>query len=189
MVLPIIAYGDPILKKRALEIEKNYPDLQKLIADMFETLENAIGVGLAAPQIGLPIRLFVVDASPFEDEEPELKNFKKVFINAEIIEENGKEWLFNEGCLSFPGIREDVYRKPEITIRYFDENFVEHVDKIKGYAARVIQHENDHINGVVFIDKINSLKKQLIRRRLNNILAGNVDVKYKTKFVLSKRKI
>jgi peptide deformylase len=188
MILPIIAYGDPVLKQEAEEINKNYPDLNALIDNMFETMYIAGGVGLAAPQVGIGIKLFIIDASPYEEDAPELKNFKKIFINAEIIAEEGKEWIFNEGCLSFPGIREDILRKSEITIKYYDENFVEHIDKFNGIAARIIQHEYDHTNGIVFIDRLNTLKKQLIKRKINNILTGNVDVKYKIKFPLQKRK-
>jgi len=184
MILPIVAYGDPVLRKEAEEIDADYPDLKELILDMYNTMYNAGGVGLAAPQIGKSIRLFIVDAAPFEEDEPNLKNFKKVFINPIIIEEEGEEWKFNEGCLSIPGIREDVSRKPEITVEYFDEKFVLREEKFEGIAARIIQHEYDHIEGVLFVDHINPLRKQLLKKKLSEIAKGNVDVKYKMRFPL-----
>ena len=190
MILPIVGYGDPVLRKKGEEISKDYPDLQNLIGNMNETMENSYGVGLAAPQIGVPIRLFVVDCSPFSDDEDltkeeqdYLRDFQKVFINAKIIKEEGEEWAFNEGCLSIPGVREDVYRKPIITIEYHDENFNKHTDVFDGYAARVIQHEYDHIEGVLFTDKISSLKKKLNAKRLQNIMDGKVNADYKMKFI------
>ncbi len=182
MILPIVAYGDVILKKEAKEIEKDYPNLDKLIENMYETMYAAEGVGLAAPQIGKSIRLFIVDADPFSEDEPALKGFKKTFINPIIIEEEGKEWGFNEGCLSIPGIRENVNRKPKIVIEYYDENFNLVEEEYEGLAARVIQHEYDHIEGVLFTDHINPLKKQLLKSRLNNISKGNVKVPYRMKF-------
>ena len=182
MIYPIVAYGDPILKKRAEEISEDFHDLEKLIENMFETMYNAAGVGLAAPQIGKSIRVFIVDASPFEDEEKELKDFKKVFINPEIFEEEGKKWAFNEGCLSIPGIREDVMRKPEIEIEYFDENFELKTEKLKGLAARIVQHEYDHIEAVLFIDHLKPLKKKLLKRKLEAINKGNVSPDYRMKF-------
>ncbi len=184
MILPIVAYGDPVLRKEAEEIDADYPDLKELILDMYNTMYNAGGVGLAAPQIGKSIRLFIVDAAPFEEDEPNLKNFKKVFINPIIIEEEGEEWKFNEGCLSIPGIREDVSRKPEITVEYFDEKFVLREEKFEGIAARIIQHEYDHIEGVLFVDHINPLRKQLLKKKLSEIAKGNVEVKYKMRFPL-----
>ncbi len=193
MILPIVAYGNPVLKKVGIEIDKNYPELDKLIKDMKATMKNAYGVGLAAPQIGKAIRLFLVDTAPFaedddlsEEEQVYLKNFNKVFINPIILEEEGDEWAFNEGCLSIPDVREDVYRKPNITIKYYDENFVEHTEKISGLAARVIQHEYDHIEGVLFTDKLSSLKKRLIKKRLENISKGKIRVDYRMKFPLKK---
>lgn len=193
MILPIVGYGDPVLRKKGEEISKDYPELDSLIENMYETMENAYGVGLAAPQIGLPIRLFVVDCTPFakdedmsEEEKDFLKNFRKTFINATILAEEGKEWSFNEGCLSIPGVRENVIRKPQITIRYFDENFNEHTETFDGLAARVVQHEYDHIEGILFTDKISSLKKRLNKKRLNNILEGKVFTDYKMKFVNKK---
>lgn len=182
MILPIVAYGDPVLKKEAVEIESDYAGLKELIANMYETMYKAEGVGLAAPQIGKSIRIFIVDASPFEEEEPKLKGFKKTFINPIIVEEEGKEWGFNEGCLSIPGIREDVMRKPKITIEYMDEDFNLIEEEYDGIAARIIQHEYDHIEGVLFTDKINPLKRRLLSTKLNNISKGNVKVPYRMKF-------
>lgn len=189
MILPIVAYGDPVLKKVAEEIDKDYPDLDVLIKNMFDTMYNAKGVGLAAPQIGKSVRLFIVDASPFaEDDEMEektredLKNFKKVFINPEIIEEKGEEWAFNEGCLSIPKIREDIYRKPVIKIKYLDENFKKHEQVIGGMAARVIQHEYDHIEGTLFTDHLSAIRKRLLKSKLMDITKGKVSVDYKMKF-------
>lgn len=191
MILPIVAYGDPVLKKEAEEIDKNYPELEKLISDMFETMYNAKGVGLAAPQIGKSIRLFVVDGSPFAElEEGEefdpraegIENFKKVFINPIIEEESGEKWAFEEGCLSIPKIRENVYRKEKLVITYFDENWNLHEEAYSGYAARIIQHEYDHIDGILFTDHLSSLKRKLLSKRLNNIASGNVNASYKMKF-------
>jgi peptide deformylase len=182
MILPIVGYGHPVLKKKAENIDAQFPELQKLIADMWETMYNASGVGLAAPQIGQAIRLFVVDASPFDEDEPVLANFKKVFINPQILEEKGEEWFFNEGCLSFPDLRADVARKSIIRINYFDENFVQHEDVFGGIVARIIQHEYDHIEGVLFVDRISALKRRLLRSKLNNIIKGAVNPGYKMKF-------
>jgi len=182
MILPIVAYGDPVLKKEAEEIEQDYPKLQELIDNMFETMYNAEGVGLAAPQIGKSIRLFIVDASPFEEDEPALKGFKKTFINPIIVEETGKDWAFNEGCLSIPGVREDVNRQPKITIEYYDREFNLIEETFEGLAARVIQHEYDHVEGILFTDHINPLKRRLLNSRLNNISKGNVKVPYRMKF-------
>lgn len=188
MKLPIIAYGDPVLRRRATAIEPDeYPNIKQLIEDMFETMYSARGVGLAAPQIGLSMRLFVLDASPFGDEEFELKNFKKVFINACIIDEDGEEWSFNEGCLSIPDIREDVYRMPTIKISYYDENWKHHEETFKGMAARIIQHEYDHIEGKLFTDKLSPLRKRLIEKKLNEISKGMVEVDYKMKFPAAKK--
>lgn len=189
MVLPIIAYGDPVLRKKAKDIEQDYPNLKELIQNMWDTMYGAYGVGLAAPQVGLPIRIFLVDTSPFaEDEEltekekKELESLKKVFINATILEETGDEWAFNEGCLSIPDIREDVFRKPKIKIEYFDEDFNKHTEEYDGLAARVIQHEYDHIEGILFTDKLSSLKKRLIKGKLANISKGKIQVDYRMKF-------
>lgn len=194
MILPIVAYGDPVLKKKAKEIDKDYPKLKELIDNMWDTMYNAYGVGLAAPQVGLPIRLFLIDPAPFaEDEEldeaeqEELKNMRKVFINPQIIEEEGEEWAFSEGCLSIPEVREDVFRQPDITIEYYDENFEKHTEKYSGLAARVIQHEYDHIEGILFTDKLSSLKKRLIKSKLTNISKGKINVEYKMRFPLAKK--
>ncbi|MCM4154553.1 peptide deformylase [Gramella sp. AN32] len=189
MIVPIVAYGDPVLKKKAKNIEKEYPKLDELVNNMWDTMFNASGVGLAAPQIGLPISMFVIDPAPFsEDEELEeeeresLKNMRKVFINPKILKEEGEEWAFNEGCLSIPDVREDVFRKPVISIEYFDEQWVKHTDSFSGLAARVIQHEYDHIEGILFTDKLSSLKKRLIKGKLANISKGKIDVDYKMRF-------
>ncbi|MBS1532904.1 MAG: peptide deformylase [Bacteroidetes bacterium] len=188
MKLPIIAYGDPVLKKKATAIEPaEYPQIGQIIADMFETMYGARGVGLAAPQVGLSMRLFVVDATPFDDDEPELKDFKKVFINAQVLEETGEEWAFNEGCLSIPDIREDVFRCPVIRISYYDENWHHHEETFKGMAARIIQHEYDHIEGKLFTDRLSPLRKRLIEKKLNDISKGIVDVDYKMKFPAQKK--
>ena len=189
MILPILAYGSPVLKKLANDITPKYPNLSELISNMWETMYAAKGVGLAAPQIGLSIRLFVIDATPFLDDENmddfelnSIKNFKKVFINPKIINENGSLWEFNEGCLSIPEIREDVSRRSKIIIEYFDENFQFHRLELSGLAARVVQHEYDHIEGILFTDHISSLKKRLIKGKLNNISTGSIKVDYEMKF-------
>jgi peptide deformylase len=182
MILPVMAYGEPVLKKKATEINADYENLKQLIADMWETMYHANGVGLAAPQIGKSIRLFVVDASPFNEDEEHLKDFKKVFINAQMLEEKGEEWAFSEGCLSIPGIRGDVMRKGIITIRYMDENFVEHTESFGGIAARIIQHEYDHTEGILFIERISPIKRTLIKGKLADIQKGKVDVDYKMRF-------
>lgn len=195
MILPIVAYGDPVLRKVGVEILKDYPNLQQLIADMFETMNNAYGVGLAAPQVGKAIRLFIVETKPFaekdeddEDDEftPEerkqLEAFRKVFINAKIIEEEGKEWVFNEGCLSIPKIREDVLRKPKARIQYYDEHFNFFDETFEGLIARVIQHEYDHIEGKLFTDKISPLRKRLLKGKLTDISKGKVQIGYKMRF-------
>lgn len=195
MILPIVAYGDPILKKEAEEIEKDFPDLQALISDMFETMYYAKGVGLAAPQIGKSIRLFVVDGAPFADEEGEesdpkaigIEKFRKVFINPIIEEEVGKNWAFQEGCLSIPKIRENVIRREKLLITYFDENWNFHEETFDGYAARIIQHEYDHIEGILFTDHLPSLKRKLLSKRLNNITTGNISVEYRMRFPESKK--
>lgn len=182
MVFPIVAYGDPVLRKVAQEIDDSYPDLDKFISDMFETMYASSGVGLAAPQVGKSIRLFVVDAEPFADEEPNLSDFRKVFINPIIIEESGNEWSFNEGCLSIPKIREDIDRKDTIRIEYYDENWNLKEEVISGIAARIIQHEYDHLEGILFIDHISPLKKKMLQGKLNDISKGNIRVDYKMRF-------
>ncbi len=184
MVLPIVAYGDPVLKKVAEEIDEDYPNLKELIDNMFETMYKSSGVGLAAPQIDKSIRLFVLDTTPFADEDPVLDGFKKVFINPIILEEEGKEWDFNEGCLSIPGIREDVKRKPRVVIEYYDENFQLREEIYEGLRARVIQHEYDHIEGVLFTDRLNPLKRRLLKGKLNDIAKGKIETDYKMKFPL-----
>ncbi|MDN3493424.1 peptide deformylase [Winogradskyella bathintestinalis] len=195
MILPIVAYGDAVLKRKAKAIDKDYPKLDELINNMYETMYGAYGVGLAAPQIGLAIRMFMVDTSPFaedealsETERKQLQNFKKTFINAEILEEAGDEWAFNEGCLSIPDVREDVFRQPKIKIQYQDENFETHVDEYDGLIARVIQHEYDHIEGVLFTDKLSSFKKRLIKGRLTNISKGKIKIDYRMRFPLMSKK-
>jgi len=195
MILPIVAYGDPVLRKLCTDIDSDYPALNTLIDNMKQTMYNASGVGLAAPQIGKAIRLFIIDASPFaEDEELDdneravLKDFNKVFINAKILKEEGDEWAFNEGCLSIPDIREDVFRQPKITIEYFDENFNKHTEVLDGLAARVFQHEYDHIEGILFTDKLSSLKKRLLKKKLEKISTGKINVDYRMRFPKLKRK-
>lgn len=195
MVLPIVAYGDPVLRRVGEEIDKDYPGLQDIIANMFETMHKALGVGLAAPQVGRAIRLFIVETRPFshqdeEDEDDEftpeerkqLAEFKKVFINAKILKEEGEEWVFNEGCLSIPKIREDVLRKPTLRIQYYDENFNFFDETFEGLIARVIQHEYDHIEGKLFTDKISPLRRRLIQGKLKDISKGKVNVGYKMRF-------
>lgn len=185
MKLPIVAYGDPVLKKVCAPIEATYPDLKQLISNMFETMYNASGVGLAAPQIGLPIRLFIVDTGA---DEKGKSAFKKVFINAEIIEETGEPWAFNEGCLSIPDIREDVMRKPNVLIRYYDEDFNLHEEEVTGMPARVIQHEYDHIQGTLFTDKLGLLRKRMLQSKLDAISKGNIKADYKMRFPNQSRK-
>ncbi|MBP5982088.1 MAG: peptide deformylase [Fluviicola sp.] len=196
MILPIVAYGDPVLKKEAVEIDEQFPALNQLIENMFETMYEASGVGLAAPQIGQSIRLFVVDGSPFadvdEDEEEDpraagMEGFKRVFINPIIEEESGENWVFAEGCLSIPKIREDVSRKEKIRVTYYDENWQFHDEWFDGYKARIIQHEYDHIEGILFTDHLSVLKKRMLTKRLTNISQGEVKVSYKMKFPAIKK--
>ena len=188
MVLPIIGYGSAVLKTKAKEIPVNYPELNKLISDLYETMYDASGVGLAAPQIGKSIRLFVIDTSPFDTDDFEensgfeVKSVKKTFINPVVISESGENASFEEGCLSIPNIREQINRKSEITIRYQDENLIDHQEIFTGILARVIQHEYDHLEGTLFTDKISPFKKKLIKGKLNNIMTGKVSVDYKMKF-------
>lgn len=194
MILPIVAYGTPVLRKVAVDISKDYPQLQQFIADLFETMYASSGVGIAAPQVGKSIRVFVVDTSPFvngdrdeddeftEEERELLMNLKRAFINAKIVKEEGEEWVFNEGCLSIPKIREDVYRKPTIRIQYYDEQFNFFDETYEGIAARVIQHEYDHIEGKLFTDRINPLRRRLLTGKLNDISKGKVSVTYKMQF-------
>jgi peptide deformylase len=194
MILPIVAYGDPILRKKGEPLTMDYPGLEKLILNMWETMYQANGVGLAAPQVGLPVRLFIVDTSPFGEDEDlkaqereQLKDFKRVFINAQMEEESGDQWVFNEGCLSIPDIREDVTRRERITVSYLNEKFEPCRENFDGILARVIQHEYDHIEGVLFTDKLSSLKKRLLKGRLANIAKGKVEVEYKMRFPLQKK--
>ena len=187
MIYPIIAYGDPVLKKRAQDIKQGDESLPQLVQDMFDTMYNAHGVGLAAPQIGKSLRLFVVDAAPLMNkEEGDDYQFKKVFINAQMLEETGEEWPYEEGCLSIPGIRSDVLRQPQIKIHYWDENWIEHTDEYEGMAARVIQHEYDHIEGILYLDHISAIKRRLLKGKLLNISKGEVDVDYRMKFPIKK---
>ena len=180
MVYPIVAYGHPVLKKQAQDIEKDDIDVQQLAEDMFETMHNAQGIGLAAPQIGKSLRMFIADASPLEDEE--IGNWKQVFINPEIIEETGDDWTFEEGCLSIPNIREDVIRPEKLKITYFDENWEEHTEEFDGMQARIIQHEYDHIEGILFTDHLTAFKKRLLKSKLTNISKGIVKVDYRMSF-------
>ena len=180
MIFPIVAYGDPVLKMRATEIDKRYPALDELIKNMFETMYHSNGVGLAAPQIGLSVRLFIVDGSPFDEEE--VKEFKHVFINPVIYKEAGDPWKFNEGCLSIPGIREDILRKGKVEIEYYDENWKHHKKTLSGLSARIVQHEYDHIEGILFTDRISPLRKRLLKNKLLDISRGDVDVDYKMRF-------
>lgn len=177
MIYPIVMYGDPVLRQRAKDIEPG-TDLTQLVSDMFETLEGANGIGLAAPQIGKSIRLFVVDGTSLEDE-PGMEDFRKVFVNAQMIEEAGNPWEFEEGCLSIPNIRESVSRKEQLRIRYFDENWNEHEDTFSGMKARIIQHEYDHIEGKMFVDYLTPLKKRLLKGKLADISKGKVDTEYR----------
>jgi len=187
MKLPIIAYGDTVLRKKGTEITKDYPELNNLIENMFETMYGAHGVGLAAPQVGLSIRLFIVDAISFAEDEPVLNDFKKVFINAQILEEKGIKWSFNEGCLSIPDIREDIDRYESLTISYYDENWNHYEETYQGLAARIIQHEYDHIEGKLFVDKLSPLRKAMLKNKLLSISKGIVKVEYKMKFPAVKK--
>ena len=179
MIYPIVLYGDPVLRRKGDTIEKDSFDLNALTADMFETMYQASGVGLAAPQIGKSIRLFVIDSTPMEDNAEDGK--KMVFINPEILEESGDEWAFEEGCLSLPGIREDVNRQAKVKIRYADENWEMHEREFDGLVARIIQHEYDHIEGVLFTDHVSPFKKRLLKTKLTNISKGKVDADYRVK--------
>ncbi|MBO5974788.1 MAG: peptide deformylase [Paludibacteraceae bacterium] len=183
MVYPIFLYGNPVLRKEAEDISMDYPDLQKLIADMYETMAKSEGIGLAAPQIGLPIRLAVIDLSPLSDDMPEYKGYKHAFINPHILETDGEELSHEEGCLSLPGISESVKRRNRIHVTYFDENLQKHDEWVEGYLARVMQHEFDHLDGHVFIDRITPIRRQLIKSKLTAILKGKVKCSYKTKSV------
>jgi len=183
MILPVFAFGQPVLKKRATDINKDYEGLESLISNMWETMYAAHGVGIAAPQIGVSIRLFIIDSIQIMEEEKKAEGIKKVFINAQIIEETGELWSYEEGCLSIPNIRGDVERQQKVRIQYLDENFEKHDEIYEGINARVIQHEYDHIEGVLFVEKLKPLKKKLIQRKLNDIKTGKATADYKIKFV------
>ena len=189
MILPIVGYGDPVLRKIGEEITSEHPDLKGIVANMYETMHYACGVGLAAHQVGLSIRLFVIDTTPFSEDEDlpieeqqQLKGFKRTFINAKMLKEEGEIWSFNEGCLSIPDVREDVYRNEKITIEYCDEDFNVKTEVFDGLIARVIQHEYDHIEGILFTDLISSLKKKLVKKKLQNIMDGKTRPDYRMKF-------
>lgn len=189
MILPIYGYGEAVLRKIGEEITPEYPNLKETIANMYDTMYHACGVGLAAPQVGLAIRLFIVDTTPFADsdevskeEAEQLKDFRRTFINATIVKEEGEIWGFNEGCLSIPDVREDVFRHEKITIEYFDENFEKKTEVFDGLIARVIQHEYDHIEGVLFTDHLSALRKKMIGKKLQNIMEGKARPDYKMKF-------
>jgi len=180
MGYPVTVYGDQALRKKAQNIDNNYEGLAEIISNMWETLYGAEGVGLAAPQIGKSVRIFIVDATSGADEEPELVDFKKVFINPEILELSGEEWVMNEGCLSLPEIHEDITRPCVVKLKYYDEGFNEHIEEFKGYAGRIIQHEHDHLEGILFIDHLSPLRRRLLKSKLNNIAHGKVHPKMKS---------
>ncbi len=189
MILPIVAYGDPVLRKVCKDLPEDFAKLKELVANLYETMYNANGVGLAAPQVGLPIRVFVLDTTPFADDDDlsaedrkALKGFTQTFINAHVEEETGVEWAFNEGCLSIPEIREDIKRKDTLTITFVDDDFKEHTETYNGLLARVIQHEYDHIEGILFTDKLSPLKKRMLKGKLNNISKGKIEVDYRMRF-------
>lgn len=189
MILPIVAFGDPVLRKVAKEVGPDYPNLKELIDTMKQTMYNANGVGIAAPQIGKSIRIFIIDATPFAEnegitelEKEQLKDFNKVFINPTIIKEEGKEWGFSEGCLSIPNITEEVFRQESVMFDYFDENFEKHSRTLNGLAARVFQHEYDHLEGILFTDKLSSLKKRILKKKLEKISQGKAEVSYRMRF-------
>ena len=185
MILPIVGFGSPILRKKCKDITHEYPEFETLLANMWETMYKASGIGLAAPQINKEIRLFLIDTTPIvDDDETEEVIVKQAFINARIIEETGEEWVFNEGCLSIPDIREDVSRKSTVTIEYMDENFKKHTTTFDGLTARVIQHEYDHVDGILFIDKVSALRKRMIKGKLMDITKGKVNAAYKMRFTL-----
>ncbi len=189
MVYPIIVYGDPILRKRAKDLAKGSDELPTLIQDMFDTMYAAHGIGLAAPQIGKGIRLFVVDGTTLDEEDKEdedMTGFKKIFINPEILDEQGNKWAFEEGCLSIPNIREDVLRQEKVRIRYFDENWIKQEEEYTGIKARIIQHEYDHLDGKLFIDYLSPLKKRMLKGRLTDISKGDVDTSYRISAPLKK---
>ena len=181
MILPIYTYGQPVLRKEAEDIAPDYPELKELVQNMFETNERADGVGLAAPQIGLPIRVVIVDLTPLAEDMPEYADFKRAYINGYIVEEDGETILMDEGCLSLPGIHEKVPRAEKVRIQYVDENFIEHDEWVEGFLARVIQHEFDHLEGKVFTDRISPLRRQMNKAKFNALLTGKVRCDYKVK--------
>jgi len=181
MILPIYVYGNPVLRTVSTDITPEYPKFEEIMKNLWETMYSSDGVGLAAPQVGLNIRVFVIDGSPMGEDDPICDGFKKAFINAKILEQSGEKWAFNEGCLSLPTIREDVLREAKIIIQYQDENFETHIEEYEGLQARIIQHEYDHLEAKLFIDHINPLRKRLLKKKLENIERGNVDVSYKIK--------
>ena len=182
MILPIVSFGNSILRCKCSPVQENQP-IEDILKNMYETMYNAQGVGLAAPQVGLDLSIFIIDTTPFCDDENNLIPLKKEFINPEIIDYGGKDESFNEGCLSIPGLREDVIRKDQIKIRYFDKNFNEHTEKYEGINSRVIQHEYDHLMGVLFTDRVSTLKKKLLKSKLNKIKNGDIEVDYNMKFI------
>jgi len=184
MIYPIVAYGDPVLRRKARNIKKDELDLEPLVKDMFETMYSAHGVGLACPQIGKPLRMFVVDGEPMDEE---MTDFKRVFINPVILDSHGELWPFEEGCLSIPGIREDVMREPDISIRYLDQLWQEQEEHLSGLRARIVQHEYDHIEGVLFTDHLSSFKKRILKGKLASISKGKVDIDYKMRFPVKTR--
>jgi peptide deformylase len=183
MTYPVVLYGSPILRKVAKEIDKDFKDLKSLVSNMFETMYASDGVGLAAPQIGKSIRIFVIDATPMAEDDPSLDGFKKAFINPKITEQSGEPWEYAEGCLSLPKIREGVNRPSQISITYYDEDFNKYTETYEGIKARIIQHEYDHLEGILFIDRISPIRKKLLRGKLNDIIKGKVQTEYKTKLV------
>lgn len=183
MVYPIVVYGSPMLRKVSKDIDKDYQNLDKLIQDMYETMEASDGIGLAAPQIGKSIRLFIIDASPMAEDDPALEGFKKVFINPQIVDETGDKWGFVEGCLSLPDIREEVSRPSNVNIEYYDEDFNFHTETYDGIRARIIQHEYDHLEGVLFVDLVSPLKRKLLKGKLNSIAKGKSNAPYRTRIV------
>ena len=183
MILPVYLYGQPVLRQEAKEVPEDYPELRQLVANMFETMYNADGVGLAAPQVGLSIRLLVIDGDPVKDDYPECKGFKRVMINPEFLERSEEEVALEEGCLSLPGIHEKVSRAKSVRVKYRDENWVEHEEFIDGYAARIVQHECEHLTGHVFIDDVSAIRRQLTKGKLNSIIKGTVRCSYRAKAV------
>ncbi|MEG1544218.1 MAG: peptide deformylase [Tannerellaceae bacterium] len=183
MILPVFLYGQPVLRKEAGEVERNYPELKQLVSNMFETMYSADGVGLAAPQVGLSLRLVVIDAEPLAEDFPECRGFKRAMVNPRIVEKSEDEITLEEGCLSLPGVHEKVARSSRITLKYQDTDFVEHEEVVEGFAARVVQHECEHLTGHVFIDNISAIRRQLNKGKLNGIIKGTVRCSYRAKAV------